>query len=446
MKKGKFILLLILGWCGAIVAQDKASQLSLEQAIKQGLENNRLAKNATLDIEAAKAQKWETTAIGLPQIDGKVAYQDFLKQQVSLVPAEFFGGTAGEFAEVAFGTKKNINATATASQLLFDGSYLVGLQSAKVFLEISKNAKQKTDIEVRKQIIASYGNVLLVEESLLILEKNKAAIEKNLYESEKLLENGLIEEESVEQLQITLSQIENNRNKTEKLRRVSYQALNFLLGNDIKTPLKLSDSLEALALKATDRNMVTETFQIEENIDYKISKNQERSNELLLKLEKSKALPQLTAFINGGYTGNSNTFSFFERQQDWFGSSLFGVNLNIPLFSSGKRAAATKRAKINLEIAQNELEDTKNKLELELERERANFEFAIDQLESNQKNLALAERIENKNQIKFKEGVAGSFDLRQAQLQLYSAQQEYLQAMVDLINSKANFEAILKSK
>ena len=107
-------------------------------------------KNASRDIEAAKQQKWETTSTGLPQISASLDYQNFLKQQVSLIPAEFFGGAPGTFEPITFGTKQNMNAVARLNQKLFDGSYLVGLQSAKVFLEISNNAKIKTDLEVRK--------------------------------------------------------------------------------------------------------------------------------------------------------------------------------------------------------------------------------------------------------------------------------------------------------
>ena len=169
MKKIIIIIGLLLSYYTN--AQENYS-FTLQEAIDFALENNRTAKNAAQDIEAAKKQKWETTSTGLPQIEASIDYNNWLKQQVSLIPAEFFGGNSGEFAEIAFGTKQTMNATATVKQLLFDGSYLVGLQSAKVFLEISKNAKEKTDLEVRKAIINAYGNVLLAEESIKILEKN----------------------------------------------------------------------------------------------------------------------------------------------------------------------------------------------------------------------------------------------------------------------------------
>ena len=177
-----FLVFLIVS---SIQAQEKELKLSLDEAINFALENsysNKIAKN---EIKAAHQKKWETTTIGLPQIDAKVDYQNWLKQQVSLLPAEIFGGNKGEFAEVAFGTKQNLNAAVTLKQLIFDGSYLVGLQSAKTYLQISEQAKEKTELGTREAVINAYGNVLVAEKSIEILKQNKIVLEKNLKAIEK---------------------------------------------------------------------------------------------------------------------------------------------------------------------------------------------------------------------------------------------------------------------
>lgn len=441
MKKSIIILSCIIISCLGY-SQEQPTSFSLQEAIDYALENNRQAKNAERDIEAAKQQKWETTATGLPQLDASVNYQNFLKQQVSLVPAEFFGGEPGEFAEVIFGTEQNVNATATLSQLIFDGSYLVGLQSAKVFLEISKNAKDKTDLEVRKGVINAYGNVLLAEESVIIYEKNINALQKNLDETTKIYENGLEEEESVEQLQITLSNLQSSLNKAKRLRGIAYQMFNITLGIDYKTNVTLTETLEDLAEKNISLEMLNQDSDITSTVDYKIAENDKRSKELLLKLEKSKALPQLSAYLNGGYLGFSNEFTFLDREQDWAGFSSFGFNLNLPIFSSGGRSAATQRAKINLEKSKDELTETEQRLKLQIETAKSNYKFATEDYYNKKQNLALAERIERKNQTKFFEGIGSSFELRQAQTQLYTAQQELLQTMLDVINTKAELETI----
>ncbi|WNH14250.1 TolC family protein [Thalassobellus suaedae] len=443
--KNKLILIFSLLIIVKGFSQENLYNFSLQGAIDYALENNRTAKNASRDIDAAKKQKWETTTIGLPQISASIDYNNWLKQQVSLIPAEFFGGNVGEFAEVAFGTKQTMNGTIKLEQLIFDGSYLVGLQSAKVYLEISKNAKEKTDLEVRKAVINAYGNVLLAEESVKILERNMDVLKKNLNESTKIYENGLGDEESVEQLQITLSGIESTLNNTSRLKKLAYQMLNITLGIDINNKTTLTDSLESL----TAQNIVLDLLEVEDNIDnnidYKIAKNDKTSKELLLKLEKSKALPTLKGFVNGGYSGNNNNFSFLEKDQKWFGSSLLGVSMNIPIFSSGGRSAATQRAKINLEKAKEDLTETEQKLKLQIASAKSDYQFAIEDYDNKKQNLNLAERIEAKNQIKFFEGIATSFELRQAQTQLYSSQQEFLQAMLDVINKKAELETVLNT-
>ena len=441
----KTLIILTLLFSSWAISQDSKHSFSLQEAIDFALENNRVAKNANRDVEAAEKQKWETISTGLPQINASIDYQNFLKQQVSLIPAEFFGGISGDFVEVIFGTKQSVTGFATLNQKIFDGSYIVGLQSVKVFLEITKNAKIKTDLEVRKAVINAYGNVLIAEQSTSILESNKAILEKNLFELTKMYENGLEEEESVEQIQISLSSINSDLNKVLRLKKIAYQMLNITLGQDVNTEIVLTEDLENLTLQNMTLDLLETESNVESNIDYLIAQNDKKSKELLLKLEKSKALPTLDAFVNGGYSAFSDDFSFTQNSQKWFGSSLFGVNMTIPIFSSLGRTASTQRAKINLSKAEDDLIETEQKLQLEIAAAKSEYQFTIEDYANKKLNLQLAKRIEVKNETKFFEGIASSFDLRQAQVQLYNAQQEYLQAMLDVINKKAELETLLNS-
>lgn len=417
-------------------SQDLPTSFTLQEAIDYALENNRTANNASRDIDAAKKQKWETIASGLPQINGSISYQNFLKQQFDQ-PIDF-----GEDGFIDFGAPQSVTAGATLSQQIFDGSYIVGLQSAKVFLEISENAKEKTNLEIRKAVINAYGNVLLAEESIKILENNILVLEKNLNETTKIYENGLEEEESVEQLQITLSSVKNNLANTKRLKAVAYKMFNITIGIDVDNPSQLSQNLEDLTLNNIQLDVLNTENTIEDNIDYRIAENDKVSNELLVKLEQSRALPTLNAFLSGAYLANRESFNFLDFNNRWVGTASFGLNLDIPIFGSGLKSARTQRAKINLEKAEANLTETEQQLKLQIANAKSNYQFSIENYQNKKDNLALAERIESKNQIKFFEGIASSFELRQAQTQLYLAQQEVLQAMLDVINSKAELETI----
>lgn len=433
----KELILILLSFVTSLgFSQENTQTFSLQEAIDFALENNRAAINAARDIDAAMQQKWETTATGLPQIDGLVDYQNQIKQQFEAVDFNQDGIPD-------FGAKHSVNASARLTQKIFDGSYLVGLQSAKVYLEISENAKIKTDLEVRRNVINAYGNVLLAEESLSIVNRNIEVVQKNLDETIKIYENGLEEQESVEQLQITLTGLKSYLSNTTRLKELAYDMFNITIGAPMDSQTTLTDNLESLTTQNISLSLLEADESVENTIDYQIAENEKMSQELLLKLEKSKFMPTLNAFLNGSYIGNNNEFQFLTSNQKWIGTAAFGATLSIPIFSSGMRSASTQRAKINLDKAETNLIEIEQQLKLQIATAKSDYQFSIEDYENKKQNLNLAERIEQKNQTKFFEGIASSFDLRQAQTQLYTAQQEFLQSMFDVITKKAELETIL---
>ena len=416
---------------------------TLEEAIAFGLQNNYSSQISAKEIDKAYKQKWEIIAQGLPQISGVVDYQNLLKQPVTLLPAEITGGEPGTFVPVRFGTQQNLGGTATWNQLLFDGSYIVGVQSAKTLLQISKNAKTKTDHEVKAAVINAYGNVLLAAESVEILEKNIEILDKNYRDTRKIFENGLAEEEDVEQLQITLLGLKNNLNRSTRLRKISIEMLNLILGLPVNTETTLTQNLDDLALQYFDLALLAKEIPVEDNIDYRISENQAEAARIFVRLEKAKALPSLTGFVNYGFQGYGESFTFFNKDQEYFTQSIMGVSLNIPIFSSGLRGAKTQQKKIEYDQALLQLKETENKIRLEINSAKNDYEYSLENYQTQKQNLELAERIENKNQIKFFEGLASSFELSEAQRQLYAAQQDLLQSMLNVITTKVVLENLL---
>ena len=427
----------------SVFSQNETLFFSLDEAIDYAHANNKMALDSQSDIRMAELQKWETTATGLPQINADISYNNWIEQQISLIPAEFFGGMPGDFIEVAFGTQQTVNGTVTLKQKLFDGSYLVALQASKVYLEISKNAKEKTLSELRKVVTNAYGSILLAEENILILDANIEVLEKNIEELQKVYENGLTEVENIEQLQLTRAGLVSARNYNAVLKNLAYEMFNLTLGLNIDTPVNLTDRMEDLVVKVLLYPTETSNGSLENNIDFKIALNNMRSNALLFKLEKSKALPTINAFINGGYAGNNNRFNFLDRTQKWFGASLFGVNMSIPMFSSLGRSAATQKAKIALEKSERTLANTRQELEIKIKRAQNELAFAQQDLENKKQAQNLAKRIEEKNQIKFFEGLASSFELSQAQTQLYTAQKQYMEAMLSVLNKHIELDVLL---
>jgi outer membrane protein TolC len=445
MKYFLTLTLLLTSYIG-FSQEEEVYKISLQDAVERALDSSYVSLNARRDQAKALKQKWETTADGLPQISANARYENSPQLMVNPIPGGFSGGGSDETVFLAFGLQQNMRATATLNQLIFDGSYIVALKAAKTFLEFSKNANEKTRLQVRQNVVSAYSNALLVKSNVDVIKKNQTALKENLDETQKIFENGLAEQEEVEQLQITYQQVSNQLRNAERNLDLSKQTLSMLLAVPINTKIELTDDLKSLAQdQLSDFEILEQALNVENNVDYKIADNLVKQKELEVKLEKSKALPTLSAFANYGSISFGDQFTFFNSGQQWFEFSMIGVNLNIPIFTSLKRAKSTQRAEITLLQAKTDFNQSVEQIKLDFNRSKSDYRFALENYQTAQENLSLAERIENKNITKYKEGISTSFELRQAQLQLYDAQNSYLQSMLQLINSKTSLETILNT-
>jgi len=418
-------------------------RFTLQEAVEYGLDNAYRSIIAQKEVAKTLKQKWEIISEGLPQISGEANYTNNLVQPVTLLPGAIAGGEIGTFIPVTFGTKQNLTANATLNQLLFDGSYIVGIQSAKTLLQITENQKVKTDLEVKQSITDAYGNVLLARESVIISRNNVETIQKNLDDTRAIYENGLTELEDVEQLEITLLNQKSALNNALRMLEVAQDMLKVTMGIPVNQSIYATDDLREISQENMQLLLLSQDYDVSNNIDYRIAQDQTNLAEVEVKLERSKALPTLSAFVNYGVQGNSEDFTFFTNNQEYFDQSVLGVNLSVPIFSSGKRSARTAQKRIALEQAEIELEQQENQVRLDIEQARNEYIYSIENLDNKEQALALAERIENKNKIKFFEGLATSFELSDAQQQLFQTQREYLDAMLDVITSKSALEKLL---
>ena len=442
--KQLYIIIFIFFTITISQAQEQ-SKFGLQDAIEYGLQHNANIKKAQNNVLKAQKKVWETTAMGFPQIDGTASYQKFLKQPVNLLPARIVNPQAppGTYVPVKFGTEQNMKWSATLKQLIFSGSYLVGLQSSRTFKKISENAAIKTSQKVKEAIVNAYGNALLTDESIKIMQHNVDVVKQNFFEVRQMYQNGLVEQTDVEQMQITLSNLQNQLDYLQRMKKVAYEMLNFTLGRPVDAPLELTDNIAKLKDEGMQLDLLKKTFNPDKNIDYQIVKNQAKAKKLQVKFEKTKALPTIAAFVNYGQNAYNNDFKFFDNTQNWYEQSLFGLSINVPIFSSFARSARVRQAKLDLENAQNDLTEKAKELQLKFDKARNDYEHSFKNYDIAKANLTLAEKIAKKEQIKYKEGVGNSFQLNQARMQLYQAQQQYLQSIIDIINKKVVLENLL---
>ncbi|MFN2395208.1 MAG: TolC family protein [Bacteroidales bacterium] len=418
-------------------------RLSLEDARKYALEHNLELRNAKADANIAARQVWEITASGLPQVEGSVGYQYFTDIPTNLIPAEFFGGEPGEFAEVQFGTEQNLTATFSVNQLIFDGSYIVGLQAARIFRELSQQTFRKSEIEISSMVTETYYLNLATAQNLEIMRENLENLEKTLFETQKMFDAGFTDAINVDQLKLTVANLKNRIASMERQKELSLNMLKFQIGLDVEHPLELTDKLEDLFINTSSGIISAHEFNPENHIDFRIMQSQEKMQLMTVRREWSFYLPNVSAFYTRQENAFRNEFNFFKSGNPWYPTSIIGLNINIPIFSSGLRASKVKQARLELEKAQNNTLQIKQNLMLQKQEAYSGMQTALEQYNSEKDNLELAEKILQRTQIMYREGLATSLELTQASDQFLSTQSGYINAMFELLNAKNKLEKAL---
>lgn len=412
---------------------------TVEQAIGYALENNIHVKKAKIDQTIAQQKVNETIGIGLPQINTQSRYNYFLNLPVQLLPGEIFG-QPGTYVPVRFGQEQTVTAGVTVSQLLFNGSYIVGLESSKAYKETASLITEKTEFTIKEALMLSYAAVLVTDENIKTLLENKKVTDKVLEDTRKVYQTGLIELQNVEQLEYSAKNLTTNLENLKRNKIKLLHALKYLMGYPQEEELELVTSMEELIQKNEVLVGQQEAFDIQQHIDYKIKQNGVRIGELKLKYQKSKALPTLSAALSSSYNGNSDTFTFLDRQQKWFYTSVVALQLDIPLFSGLQRHWQTEQAKLDLAKAKLEREDTEKNLKNELLAKSVDYENAYESFKTAKDLVRLSSEIYRKQNIKFKEGLGTSFELSQSENQFFQAQSQFYLGALDLIKSKISLD------
>ncbi len=416
---------------------------TIEDAYKYALENNVQIKKAIIDQEIAQQKVKETIGIGVPQVTGQAKYTNYLNIPVQLMPNALFGKFDGGFSPVQFGQQHNGSAGISVSQLLFNGSYIVGLESAKTYKETAALVKEKTDLSIKMAIMLSYAGVLVTDENIKTLLENQKVAAKSLNDTKETYKLGLIELQNVEQLEYSYKSLETNIRNLKRTREQLLTSLKYLMGFQLDDSLELITSLDELVQKNQVLLPQENSLDFSQHIDVRLKQNQIRISELLLKLQKSIALPTLVAFFNTQSSAQNGTFSLFNTSQKWFNTSLFGVQLDVPIFSGFQRHWQTEEAKLSLKKAKLDKDDTEKSLKNNFLARKTDYDNANDSYQTAQELVKLSSSIYNKQQLKFKEGMGTSMELQQAETQLYGSQSTYYQSALNLIQAKTKLDEAL---
>ncbi len=425
-------------------AQDSTLILSLEQAKSMALQHNKTVLNAKLDIISAKKKIWETTAIGLPQISSSFSHNYNIDIPVTLIPAQIFNpqAPAGTYMEMKFGTDHNTKFGISATQLIFSGEYIVGLQAAKTFKQLSEIKEQHTEADVKELVAQSYYLVLIAQETESILDSN-LQFTKNLLEQTIAMKNqGFLEETDADQLQINVSNLENAILSIQRQKIIAQNLLKFQLGIDFSTNLVLTNKLSELLNLDNAQSLINEPLNIETHLDYQLIKTQVHLQQLNVKREKSTFLPNIAAFYNYQESMMGDEIQWFDNNGKWYPANIIGFSINIPIFSSGQKLMKVGEANIELEKIKNQQWQMQQNIMMQEIQAKTELNNALDSYKTNQSNKLLAEKIYKRNKEKFQNGMISSMELTQSQLQYLNSVQSNFQSILNVLNAENKLNKI----
>jgi outer membrane protein TolC len=436
------VLLVFSSW--SLKAQtENITKFSLQEAQNYALENSYSVKGSDYDLKVAKKKVWEAISTGLPQVKVSADYTKNLDIAVSLLPAEIFGGVAGEYTPVKFGQTYAGSATINVDQKIFDGSYIVGLGAAKIFVQLSQNTKIKSEIEVKDLVAQAYYNVLIARENYKTIEENVTITKKTHFETKAYYENGFREELDVDQVMLMLKRSENQLSDAKRAISNALIMLKFSMGYEIEKEIELKNDLEAFINPLLISKTESTELDLENHIDYRIVSTQLKAQKLIIRNEQSGYLPNLSAFYNYGKNTSTDASNVYKNSVPWYKSSMIGLKMSLPIFTGFNRRSKIKQEKINYKKIEDLKYNTEQSLKKDLSISYNSLVNAKDNYENDLEGLEIAKRIYDRTLIKFKEGVATSTELSNNEQQYLNSHSAYIGSTLHLLNSKVAFDKTL---
>ncbi|RYE37067.1 MAG: TolC family protein [Sphingobacteriaceae bacterium] len=441
MKKTITILILILaGFKTFSQLQPTGEQtytFGVADCIKYADEHQSTVVNANLDIKSAEYRVKETIGIGLPQLSGQATFTDYLKLPTTLLPGEFLGAP-GTFIPVKFGVNYNSNLALNASQIIFSGSYLVGLKAAKTYKQLSNRNYTRSKIEVNVNVTKAYYQVLVSNEQVRLLDANINQLKQQVEQTTAQNKQGFVEKIDVDRITVQYNNLVTNRENTLRLLALNYQLLKFQMGMPIEYNLILADKLADVGLDNNVVSYTTDTTFYHNRVEYNLGETQKDLNALDIRNRIAQYYPSLTA--NGSVASAFQNNTFGRLYSSSFPSSYVGLTLNVPIFNGLQRLYQVKQARITYLKSQNDLINLKNALNLEASQASVNYTNGLQTLNNQKKSQELAREVLRVSKIKYQEGVGSSIEVTQAQTELENADNQYIQGLYDALVSKVDLD------
>lgn len=420
----------------------EVKKFTLKEAQQYAIKNNYDIKNVRTDIKIAKKRVKENTAFGLPQVNASVGYNNNIELPVILMP-DIFEGKPDEMIEIQFGTRHEANWKASVDQLLFSGKYIVGLMAAKAYVNLTETGLEKSEIEIKDAIAKAYYPIIILRENRKVFDSTLVTLQKMLYETREYYKSGFVEDLDVDQIQLMIYNMETTITNINNKLEIAYNFLKYQMGIKADEEIEITDKLEALLAEINSKFLLNSVFDFHNHIDYKMLKDQEKMACLDIKLKKAEYMPTLNAFYSYQQNAMRDNFDLFNFEKRWFNSQILGVQLDVPIFSSGNRKFRVQQSKLNLEKIKVQDDQLQQGLSLQMKTVRSEFNNAYLIYINRKQSLQQAEKIYQKTEIKYREGISNSLELSQTYNQYLSSQIDYLTAIFDLLNKKSDLEKIL---
>ncbi len=431
MKKLFFAALLMWAFCiraSAQTATTDTTRMSLQQCIDYALANQVNIRNARLDEEISMRHTQEVTGLALPQIDASLDVTDFLKLPTSLIPAEFFGGEPGTFAAVQFGTQWNATASLQASQLVLDGRYFLGLKAARALADLSSLDVHRNEIETVEAVMKAYLSSLIAERRLQQLDVNITRFKKLFEDTKALYQAGFVEKLDVDRITVNYNNLITEKGNVERLTALSSLVLKFQMGMDVNRGIFLTDSIGEDNFEAVLQN--SGTPDLNNRVEYQQLLTGKSLAQMDVQQYNIGYLPSLYAFGSLSYQAQREEFNFFNNGR-WYSTGLIGLKLSLPIFDGLQKARQVQQARLSLQKSENNIENFRNAMNLQVSSAEANMQNAISRLTSQKSNLDLAKEVVDISRKKFELGAGSSLEVTDAEGSLKDAETNYLSALYD---------------